>query len=92
MADFVNNKNDSGGVVSTVGDAQNSIKKLHGEAANLEPTALIELFEVDLSDILSPDRLEKREKFNQLNVLAGGTLVTDPTNAEISVFRFHNNI
>ena len=92
MADFVNNKNDSGGVVSTVGDAQNSIKKLHGEAAKLEPTALIELFEVDLSDILTPDRLEKREKFNQLNVLAGGTLVTDPTNAEISVFRFHNNI
>ncbi len=92
MADFVNNKNDSGGVVSTVVDAQNSIKKLHGEAAKLEPTALIELFEVDLSDILTPDRLEKREKFNQLNVLAGGTLVTDPTNAEISVFRFHNNI
>ena len=92
MADFVNNKNDSGGVVSTVVDAQNSIKKLHGEAANLEPTALIELFEVDLSDILSPDRLEKREKFNQLNVLAGGTLVTDPSSAEISVFRFHNNI
>ena len=92
MADFVNNKNNSGGVISTVGDAQNSIKKLHGEAANLEPTALIELFEVDLSDILSPDRLEKREKFNQLNVLAGGTLVTDPSSAEISVFRFHNNI
>ena len=92
MADFVNNKNDSGGVVSSVLDAQNSIRKLHGEAAKLEPTALIELFEVDLSDILTPDRLEKREKFNQLNVLAGGTLVTDPTSAEISVFRFHNNI
>ena len=65
MADFVNNKNDSGGVVSNVLDAQNSIRKLHGEAAKLEPTALIELFEVDLSDILTPDRLEKREKFER---------------------------
>jgi lambda family phage minor tail protein L len=92
MPDFKNSSNDSGGIISTVGGAQNSIKKLHGEAAKLEPTALIELFEVDLSDILTPDRLEKREKFNQLNVLAGGSLVTDPASSAISVFRFHNNI
>lgn len=92
MDAFKNNSNNSGGKIVSVNEAQTSIKRLHGEAAKLEPTALIELFEVDLSDILTPDRLEKREKFNQLNVLAGGTLVTDPTSAEISVFRFHNNI
>ena len=92
MADFKNNLNNSGGIVSNIVDAQGSIKKLHGEAAKLEPTALIELFEVDLSDIVTPDRLEKREKFNELNRMAGGSLVTDPASAEISVFRFHNNI
>ena len=31
-------------------------------------------------------------KFNELNLLMGGTLVDDPFSSSISIFRFHNNV
>ena len=65
---------------------------LQTEATSLSPTALIELFEIDLSDILSPDKLIDREEFNALNVFLGGSLEVDIHNPEINLFRFHNNL
>ena len=90
--EFKNTLNDSGGAMMSKSQAETSMKALHGEAARLDPTALIELFEIDLSDILTPDRLEKREKFNQLNLLVGGSLTTNPQESALSIFRFHNSI
>lgn len=89
---FKNPLNRSGGVIMTKAEARESMKNLQAQAVALEPTALIELFEIDLSNILSPDKIKKRQKFNELNLLMGGTLVDDPFSSSISIFRFHNNV
>ena len=88
--EFVNPKNDSGGAVISKSQAQTAMKNLQAEATSLSPTALIELFEIDLSDILSPDKLIDREEFNALNVFLGGSLEVNIHNQEINLFRFHN--
>jgi len=90
--EFVNPKNDSGGAVISKSQAQTAMKNLQAEATSLSPTALIELFEIDLSNILSPDKLIDREEFNALNVFLGGSLEVDIHNPEINLFRFHNNL
>ena len=56
--------------------AQSSIKKLYTEANNLEASALIQLFEINIADI----------------GLSQGTISITDVNAEINtIFRFHNN-
>lgn len=57
--------------------AQTAIKNLYGEAFSLEPTSIIQLFEIDVSDI----------GFNR------GVISVNEINSDKNViFRFHNNI
>ena len=57
--------------------AKNSIKKLHSTASELESSAIINLFEIDVSDIAIQELLYKNK-----NLI--------PINAD-KIFRFHNN-
>lgn len=58
--------------------AEESIKKLHAVSAEATPTSVVNLFEIDISDIALDELLYKNK-----NIV--------PTNSE-TVFRFHNNI
>tara|TARA_Y100000593_G_scaffold79143_1_gene147174 strand:+ start:53 stop:1147 length:1095 start_codon:yes stop_codon:yes gene_type:complete len=57
--------------------AKKSIKKITGDSASLNPTSLINLFEIDTSEIAINESLLKNLKFG---------------NSIDKIFRFHNNI
>ena len=57
--------------------AKKSIKKITGDSASLNPTSLVTLFEIDVSEIAINESLLKNLKF-------GNTID--------KVFRFHNNV
>lgn len=57
--------------------AKKSIKKITGDSASLNPTSLVTLFEIDISEIAINESLLKNLKF-------GNTID--------KVFRFHNNV
>ena len=58
--------------------AQTSIKNLSTEANTLTPSALISLYEIDVTDLAVKELLIKNSKFNK--------------NPDQTVFRFHNNL
>ena len=73
----------AGGVEMSKSQAQTSSQKVQNEASKLEPSTLIELFEIDVSDILIGDKLEKTLKSdNSFNVNL----------KQHNIFRFHNNL
>ena len=81
----------AGGKLMTTSEAQSSLKKLNSEATDLEPTALVQLFEIDVSEILFGERLEKNLSYNAQNVNGQGQGfdVRDP---QYNIFRFHNSV
>jgi len=90
--EFVNPENDSGGAVISKSQARTAMKNLQAEAVSLSPSALLELFEIDLTPILTPDKLMDRQTFNTLNLFLGGSLEVDVKNPDINLFRYHNNL
>jgi phage-related protein len=79
----------AGGKLMTTSEAQSSLKKLNSEATDLEPTALVQLFEIDVSELLFGERLEKNLAYNADNVNGQGQgfNIRDP---KYNIFRFHN--
>ena len=79
----------AGGKLMTTSEAQSSLKKLNSEATDLEPTALVQLFEIDVSELLFGERLEKNLAYNAGNVNGQGQgfNIRDP---KYNIFRFHN--
>ena len=45
----------AGGKLITTSEAQSSLKKLNSEATDLEPTALVQLIEIDVSEFLAKE-------------------------------------
>jgi|TARA_R110000824_G_scaffold181108_1_gene361845 lambda family phage minor tail protein L len=73
----------AGSVEMSKSQAKTSSQKVQNEASKLEPSTLIELFEIDVSDILIGDKLEKTLKSdNSFNVNL----------KQHNIFRFHNNL
>lgn len=73
----------AGGTTMSKSQAETSSRNLKNEASKLEPSTLIQLFEIDISEILIGDKLEKTLKdseFFNVNI---------PSN---NIFRFHNNV
>jgi lambda family phage minor tail protein L len=58
-------------------DAKKSIKKITSDSASLEPSSLVTLFEIDISEIAITESLLKNTKFNK---------------AVETSFKFHNNV
>ena len=63
--------------------AQSSIKSLNFELTNLTPSALITLFEIDLTKILKSEGLTLGSEAAKVGV---------PINMQDNILRFHNNI
>jgi phage-related protein len=61
--------------------AQISIKKINTEVVKLNPSAIVTLFEIDLTDIATAEQLSINTFFNQ------GTQLNSN-----KIFRFHNNL
>ena len=49
----------AGGVEMSKSQAQTSSQKVQNEASKLEPSTLVELYEIDISEILIGDKLER---------------------------------
>lgn len=64
----------------TKAQSQTVVKKVQGEAAKLQPSALLTFFEIDLTDILF-----ERGQISSIDSL-------NIQEEQIKVFRFHNNI
>ena len=73
----------AGGTTMSKSQAETSSRNLINEASKLEPSSLIQLFEIDISEILIGDKLEKTLKDNEF------FNVNIPSN---NIFRFHNNV
>lgn len=73
----------AGGTTMSKAQAETSSRNLKNEASKLEPSTLIQLFEIDISEILFGDKLEKTLKDNQ------SFNINIPSN---NIFRFHNNV
>ena len=73
----------AGGTMMSKSQAKTSSRNLINEASKLEPSSLIQLFEIDISEILIGDKLEKTLKDNEF------FNVNIPSN---NIFRFHNNV
>ena len=63
--------------------AQTSSQKVQNEASKLEPSTLVELYEIDISEILIGDKLERT-----LQADSGFNVNLKQHN----IFRFHNNL
>lgn len=64
-------------------DAQSSIKKVTREASSLAPTAILSLFEIDITDLL---------KNNERSLYIEGSGGSAYTTSGKTIIRFHNNI
>tara|TARA_R100001086_G_scaffold151186_1_gene80422 strand:- start:299 stop:1483 length:1185 start_codon:yes stop_codon:yes gene_type:complete len=73
----------AGGLEMNKSQARISTVKVRNESNKLEPSTLVELFEIDIREILLGDKLQK-------------TLQNDPSfninNKSNNIFRFHNNV
>lgn len=73
----------AGGVEMSKSQAQTSSQKVQNEASKLEPSTLVELYEIDISEILIGDKLERT-----LQADSGFNVNLKQHN----IFRFHNNL
>ncbi len=73
----------AGGAEMNKSQARISIPKIINESNKLQPSTLVQLFEIDISEILMGDKLEKTLRDNQ------SFNVNLPSN---NIFRFHNNV
>ena len=73
----------AGGVEMNKSQARISVPKVINESNKLQPSTLVQLFEIDISEILMGDKLEKTLRDNQ------SFNVNLPSN---NIFRFHNNV
>ena len=64
-------------------DAQKSLKKVTRDASSLNPTAILSLFEIDITDLL---------KNNERSLLIEGSGGSAYTTNGKTILRFHNNI
>ena len=66
-------------------DAQKSLKKITRDASSLNPTAILSLFEIDITDLLKNN---ERSLFIEGD---GGSAYRNPSTGK-TILRFHNNI
>ena len=66
-----------------ISEAKNSLKKVTRDASSLNPTAIISLFEIDITDLL---------KNNERTLFLEGSGSSAYTTEGKTVLRFHNNI
>ena len=66
-------------------DAQKSLKKVTRDASSLNPTAILSLFEIDITDLLKNN---ERSLFIEGD---GGSAYRNPSTGK-TILRFHNNI
>ena len=68
----------------TLAQARNSIKSLHAEIANLTPSAMVTLFEIDISQLALDSNINLSTDAAEQGIQQG--------NIEEGVLRFHNNL
>ena len=78
----------AGGLNKDKSDQISAGQKLAKEAMSLNPSQLIELFEIDISDILFGERLQKVLQYGA----TGQSIGLNLESPQYNIFRFHNNI